>query len=196
MANKEGTGVVFQHRPACVEPRAKKRLPSPLFCVSSTPPTTTSKTSTVEIPLGAFVCVTGVSGSGKSSLVNDILAESLLRDLMGGKGAAGRPRADRGRRPTRQADRHRPIADRPHAALESRHLHQTVRRHPQPLHATSRIETPRLQAGPLQLQRLRRPLRGLRRQRLEPTRNGFSGRRLGHLPGLPAAIASIAKRCR
>ena len=29
----------------------------------------------VEIPLGAFVCVTGVSGSGKSSLVNDILAE-------------------------------------------------------------------------------------------------------------------------
>ena len=32
----------------------------------------------VEIPLGAFVCVTGASGSGKSSLVNDILAESLL----------------------------------------------------------------------------------------------------------------------
>ena len=29
----------------------------------------------VEIPLGAFVCVTGASGSGKSSLVNDILAE-------------------------------------------------------------------------------------------------------------------------
>ena len=43
----------------------------------------------VEIPLGAFVCVTGVSGSGKSSLVNDILAESLLRDLMGGKGQPG-----------------------------------------------------------------------------------------------------------
>jgi excinuclease ABC subunit A len=43
----------------------------------------------VDIPLGAFVCVTGVSGSGKSSLVNDILAESLLRDLMGGKGQPG-----------------------------------------------------------------------------------------------------------
>ena len=43
----------------------------------------------VEIPLGAFVCVTGVSGSGKSSLVNDILVEALLRDSMGGKGQPG-----------------------------------------------------------------------------------------------------------
>ena len=43
----------------------------------------------VNIPLGAFVCVTGASGSGKSSLINDILAESLLRDLMGGKGQPG-----------------------------------------------------------------------------------------------------------
>jgi excinuclease ABC subunit A len=33
----------------------------------------------VEIPLGLFVCVTGVSGSGKSSLINDILKESLLQ---------------------------------------------------------------------------------------------------------------------
>ena len=36
---------------------------------------------TVEIPLGRFVCVTGVSGSGKSSLVNDIIREVLARDL-------------------------------------------------------------------------------------------------------------------
>ncbi|MEX2317694.1 MAG: excinuclease ABC subunit UvrA [Pirellulales bacterium] len=43
----------------------------------------------VDIPLGAFVCVTGVSGSGKSSLVTDIIAEALLRDLMGGKGQPG-----------------------------------------------------------------------------------------------------------
>ena len=43
----------------------------------------------VEIPLGAFVCVSGVSGSGKSSLVNDILVEALRRDLNGGVGAPG-----------------------------------------------------------------------------------------------------------
>ncbi len=43
----------------------------------------------VEIPLGLFVCVTGVSGSGKSSLVNDILVEALRRDLNGGLGDPG-----------------------------------------------------------------------------------------------------------
>ena len=43
----------------------------------------------VEIPLGVFVCVTGVSGSGKSSLVNDILVEALHRDLNAGIGNPG-----------------------------------------------------------------------------------------------------------
>ena len=31
----------------------------------------------VEIPLGKFVCVTGVSGSGKSSLINEVLNKGL-----------------------------------------------------------------------------------------------------------------------
>ena len=35
----------------------------------------------VQIPLGCFVCVTGVSGSGKSSLVNKIILQSLARKL-------------------------------------------------------------------------------------------------------------------
>ncbi len=35
----------------------------------------------VDIPLGCFVCVTGVSGSGKSSLVNEVLYKTLARDL-------------------------------------------------------------------------------------------------------------------
>ena len=35
----------------------------------------------VSIPLGTFVCVTGVSGSGKSSLVNEILNKTLLATL-------------------------------------------------------------------------------------------------------------------
>ncbi|MBI3836962.1 MAG: excinuclease ABC subunit UvrA [Planctomycetia bacterium] len=43
----------------------------------------------VEIPLGTLTCITGVSGSGKSSLVNDILVEALRRDLNGGEGSPG-----------------------------------------------------------------------------------------------------------
>ena len=35
----------------------------------------------VDIPMGIFTCVTGVSGSGKSSLVNEILYKRLARDL-------------------------------------------------------------------------------------------------------------------
>ncbi len=43
----------------------------------------------VEIPLGQFVCVTGVSGSGKSSLVNEILYKSLAWQLNGAKKKPG-----------------------------------------------------------------------------------------------------------
>ena len=39
------------------------------------------KSIDVSVPLGVFTCVTGVSGSGKSSLVNEIIRKTLLRDL-------------------------------------------------------------------------------------------------------------------
>jgi len=39
------------------------------------------KNITVQIPLGVMTCVTGVSGSGKSSLVNEILYKHLVRTL-------------------------------------------------------------------------------------------------------------------
>ena len=39
----------------------------------------------VDIPIGVLTCVTGVSGSGKSSLVNEIIYKALAKDLNGAK---------------------------------------------------------------------------------------------------------------
>ena len=44
----------------------------------------------VKIPLGEFVCVTGVSGSGKSSFVNEIVFKRLAVELNGAKRFAGK----------------------------------------------------------------------------------------------------------
>jgi excinuclease ABC subunit A len=42
-----------------------------------------------KIPLGKFICITGVSGSGKSSLMNDILAKALLKKFYRAKEEPG-----------------------------------------------------------------------------------------------------------
>lgn len=44
----------------------------------------------IEVPLGKFVCVTGVSGSGKSSLINDVLYKSLAKHFYGAKDIPGK----------------------------------------------------------------------------------------------------------
>ncbi|MCH5191855.1 MAG: excinuclease ABC subunit UvrA [Oscillospiraceae bacterium] len=44
----------------------------------------------VDFPLGSFICVTGVSGSGKSSLINEILYKSLANELNHAKKPVGK----------------------------------------------------------------------------------------------------------
>ncbi|MCL5667028.1 MAG: excinuclease ABC subunit UvrA [Patescibacteria group bacterium] len=48
------------------------------------------KSINVDLPLGKFVCVTGVSGSGKSTLLNDILAKSLYHYFYNSKDEPGK----------------------------------------------------------------------------------------------------------
>ena len=50
----------------------------------------------VDIPLGIMTCVTGVSGSGKSSLINEVLYKTLARDLNRARVIPGRHREIQG----------------------------------------------------------------------------------------------------
>ncbi len=59
---------------------AKRRKPTGFLTVKGAEENNLKKID-VKIPLGVLTCVTGVSGSGKSSLVNEILYKHLARDL-------------------------------------------------------------------------------------------------------------------
>ena len=48
------------------------------------------KNINVDIPLGTFTCVTGVSGSGKSSLINEILVKKVSQELYHSKDKPGK----------------------------------------------------------------------------------------------------------
>lgn len=50
----------------------------------------------VDIPLGVFTCVTGVSGSGKSSLINEILYKKLAHDLNRARTIPGKHKSIKG----------------------------------------------------------------------------------------------------
>ena len=87
----------------------------------------------VSFPLGTFTAVTGVSGSGKSSLVNEILYNRLACDLNRAKTRPGRARRPGGGGVPGQGHQHRPVPHRAHAPVQSGHLHRAVQRHPGPV---------------------------------------------------------------
>lgn len=54
------------------------------------------KNINVKIPLGKFVCVTGVSGSGKSSLVDEIIYKALMKSVYNSKVEPGKYKSIKG----------------------------------------------------------------------------------------------------
>ena len=134
-----------------------------------------------RFPLGTLVCITGVSGSGKSSLVMDslykhlALAQGLKVDnpgTIGGIEGAGAVEK------IISIDQ---SPHRPHPALQPGHLHQDLRRNPGHLRREQGRQEARLQRRQIQLQRARRPLRSLSGRRTDPGRDAFSARRLRDL---------------
>jgi excinuclease ABC subunit A len=70
-------------------PNSKPQIPNEKYLIIKGAREHNLKNIDVKIPLGKFVCITGVSGSGKSSLVNDILAKALMRKFYNSKEEPG-----------------------------------------------------------------------------------------------------------
>ena len=91
------------------------------------------KNLSVEFPLQRLVCVTGVSGSGKSSLIQDVLAPALTRHFGKATETPGAARPHARRRPPERRRVRRPVADRQDRALQPGELRRRLGRDPRDL---------------------------------------------------------------
>ena len=143
------------------------------------------KRITLRLPVGVFVCVTGVSGSGKSTLINDTLYHAVARHLYGSTTEPAPYDDMHGHRVLRQGDQRRPEPDRPHAALESGDLHRALHADPRAVRAGQGGARARLRSGTLLVQRQGRTLRSVPGRRPHQGRDALPARHLRALRRLP-----------
>ena len=140
---------------------------------------------TAAIPLGTFVCITGLSGSGKSSLVVDTLYPAAARTLNGARVIAGPHDKVTG---LEMCDKVVEIDQGP--------IGRTPRSNPATYTGAftqirdwfaglPEVRRTRLQARPVQLQRQGRALREVPGRRADQDRDALPARRLRHLRGVP-----------
>ena len=95
-----------------------------------------------------------------------------------------------------KVDPRRPVADRPHAAVQPGDLHRRLRPHPQALRRDARGEDARLPPGPVLVQRQGRPLRGVLRRRHDQDRDELPARTSTSRARSATAPATTARRSR
>ena len=88
--NGSMTGDYLSGRRAIATPKSRRPVDPERQLVVQGARANNLRNVTVEFPLGVFVAVTGVSGSGKSSLVNDILYKVLANELNGARQIPGK----------------------------------------------------------------------------------------------------------
>ncbi len=83
------TGQYLSGRKKIAVPK-KRRKAKPVSITIKGAKENNLKNLDVKIPLGVFTCVTGVSGSGKSSLINEVLYKNLAKKLYGSSEKGGK----------------------------------------------------------------------------------------------------------
>ena len=90
MKNKDSITGQYLSGEKCIEVPKERRKGIKKYLTIKGAQENNLKNIDVQIPLGTFTCITGVSGSGKSSLINEILVKKVSQEIYGSKEKPGK----------------------------------------------------------------------------------------------------------